>query len=93
MHFLDDFLLFGAQGTLEVASAAAMAMEMLANASIPVAARKTEGPSTAVTFLDIMMDTVLFQMRLPLRKLFGSRHWWNSGAGGIHVHARSSSHS
>ena len=93
LHFLDDFLLFGAPGTLEVASAAAMAMEVLANASIPVAAHKTEGPSTAVTFLGIMMDTVLFQMKLPLRKLFGSRHWWSSGAGGIHVHARSSSHS
>ena len=46
---LNDFLLFGAPGTLEVASTAAVAMEVLANAGIPVAANKTEGPSTAVT--------------------------------------------
>ena len=36
LHYLDDFLLFGAPGTLEAASAAAMAMEVLANAGIPV---------------------------------------------------------
>ena len=46
---LDDFLLLGAPGTLEVASTAAVAMEVLGNAAVPVAAHKTEGPSTAVT--------------------------------------------
>ena len=92
LHYLDDFLLFGAPGTLEVASAAALAMEALANAGIPVAAHKTEGPSTAVTSLGIMVDTVLFQLRLPPEKLPGSRQWWRSGAGGVHVHSRSLSH-
>ena len=92
LHYLDDFLLFGALGTLEVVSAAVLAMEALANAGIPVAAHKTEGPSTAVTSLGIMVDTVLFQLRLPLKKLPGSRHWWRSGAGGVHVDARRSSH-
>ena len=47
LHYLDDFHLFGAPGTLEVASAAAVATEVLANAGIPVAAHKTKGPSTA----------------------------------------------
>ena len=69
LHYLDDFLLFGAPGTLEVASAAAVATEVLANAGIPVAAHKTEGPSTAVTFLGIMVDTILFQLRLPPEKV------------------------
>ena len=69
LHYLDDFLLFGALGTLEVASAAAVATEMLANAGIPVAAHKTEGPSTAVTFFGIMVNTVLFQLRLPPEKV------------------------
>ena len=47
LHYLDDFLLFGAPGTSKVASAAAVATEVLANAGIPVAAHKTKGPSTA----------------------------------------------
>ena len=68
-HYLNDFLLFEALGTLEVASAAAVAMDVLANAGIPVAAHKTEGPSTAVTFLGIMVNTVLFQLRLPSEKV------------------------
>ena len=65
LQYLDDFLLFGAPGTLEVASTVVLAMEALANAGIPVAAHKTEDPSTAVTSLGIMVDTVLFQLRLP----------------------------
>ena len=65
LHYLDDFLLFGTLGTLEAASAAVMAMEVLANAGVPVAAYKTEGPSIAVSFLGIMVDTVLFPLRLP----------------------------
>ena len=36
LHYLDDFILFGAPGILKVASTAAMAMEVLVNASIPV---------------------------------------------------------
>ena len=57
LHYLNDFLLFGAPDTLEAASAAAVATEVLTNAGVPVAAHKTEGPSTAVTFLGIMVDT------------------------------------
>ena len=40
LHYLNDFLLLGTPGTLEVASAAAVAMEVLANAGIPVAAQR-----------------------------------------------------
>ena len=54
---------------MEVASAAAMATEVLANSGIPVAAHKTEGPSTAVTFFGIMVNTFLFQLRLPPEKV------------------------
>ena len=92
LHYLDDFLLFGALGTLEVVSAAAVAMEVLANAGIPVAAHKTEGPSTAVTFLVIMVDTVLFQLRLPPEKVTRIKMLVEEWSRGVHVHAGSSSH-
>ena len=64
-HYLNDFLLFEALGTLEVASAAAVAMDVLANAGIPVAAHKTEGPSTAVTFLGIMVKHCPVSIEAP----------------------------
>ena len=42
---------------------------MFAEAGIPVAEHKTDGSATSVTFLGILVDTVLFQLRLPADKL------------------------
>ena len=69
LHYLDDFLLFGQPGTLEASQAVATAREVFAEAGIPVAEHKTDGPATSVTFLGILVDTVLFQLRLPADKL------------------------
>ncbi len=46
-----------------------MANEVFSQAGIPVATHKTEGPSTTVTFLGILIDTDQFQLRLPVEKL------------------------
>ena len=89
LHYLDDFLLFGAPGTLEVVSTAAVAMEVLANAGIPVAAHKTEGLSIhSCDFLGYHGGHCLVSIEAPLEKV----RQWRSGAGGIHVHAGSLSH-
>ena len=69
LHYLDDFLLFGQPGTLEAGQAVATARAVFAEAGIPVAEHKTEGPATSVTFLGILVDTVQFQLRLPSDKL------------------------
>ncbi len=74
MHYLDDFLLFGAPGSTEATVAAALASEVFSHTGIPVATHKTEGPSTSVTFLGILIDTELFQLRLPGEKLSRLRH-------------------
>ena len=69
LHYLDDFLLFGAPGSLEIEHAIAVASRVFSSAGIPVATHKTEGPATAVTFLGILVDTVKFQLRLPPEKI------------------------
>lgn len=60
-------------------------MEVLASASIPLAAHKA---SMAVTFLGIMVDTILFQKRLPPEKVTQFQERWRSGVGGICVLAK-----
>ena len=47
----------------------ATAWAVFAEAGIPVAEHKTEGPATSVTFLGILVDTVRFQLRLSSDKL------------------------
>ena len=36
---------------------------------LPIEEKKTEGPSTCITFLGIELDTVAMEMRLPQNKL------------------------
>ena len=69
LHYLDDFLFFGASGTSEASLAASSAAGVFAGTGIPVSSLKTEGRSTSVTFLGIVVDTVQFQLRLPPEKV------------------------
>ena len=69
LHYLDDYLFLGKPGMLEAPHAATLANEVFSQAGIPVAAQKTEGPASSVTFLGILVDTNLLQLRLPVDKL------------------------
>ena len=53
--------------------ASSMATKVFLSTGIPVAEHKTEGPTTSLTFLSILIDTSLFQLRLPLEKLIRLR--------------------
>jgi hypothetical protein len=67
VHYLDDFLFVASPG-----SGAAVLHTVLATFSrlgLQVAGHKTEGPSPQVTFLGILLDSELFQLRLPPIKL------------------------
>lgn len=66
IHYLDDFLLMGAPRTQEGAHILEIALRML---GVPIAAHKTEGPSTWVTFLGILLDTIAQELQLPPEKL------------------------
>ncbi len=69
MHYLDDFLILGAPGTQEAAVALDTVQYFLTTAGIPVANNKTEGPTTTLSFLGILIDSVRFELRLPADKL------------------------
>ena len=69
LHYLDDFLFFGMPYSEEAARALDTASRVLRMLGIPIAVHKTEGPTTALVFLRIIVDTTLFELRLPADKL------------------------
>ena len=81
LHYLDDFLLFGAPGTTEATQALQIALTTFNDLHIPVATQKTEGPSPSVTFLGILIDTNAVQLRLPTDKIRRLRNLINTWQG------------
>jgi len=73
IHYLDDFLFFVMPGTSQGASILSLVLQVFDSLGVPVAAHKTEGPATAVTFLGILIDTQSGQLRLPPEKLTSPR--------------------
>ena len=69
LHYLDDFLFFGRPQTVEVAHILDTVLGCLHQIGAPVALSKTEGPGTRVTFLGILIDTELMELRIPEDKL------------------------
>ena len=69
IHYLDDFLLFGAPGVPQCAVALCKALARCASLGVPVAPAKTEGPTTKIIFLGIEIDTVCMTLSLPQVKL------------------------
>ena len=64
-HYLDDFLIFGCPGSDKGLQYLWIALQVLEDLKIPVAWPKLEGPSTLVTFLGILIDTIRLELRLP----------------------------
>jgi len=69
LHYLDDFLFLGAPCSTEAEQAKQVARQTFAELGVPIADKKTEGPSTCLTFLGILVDTTAMQLRLPPQKL------------------------
>ena len=69
IHYLDDFLLFGAPGVPQCAVALCKALARCASLGVPVAPAKTEGPTTKIIFLGIEIDTICMTLSLPQVKL------------------------
>ena len=64
IHYLDDFLFFGAPLAEEAAAALETVVGILHALGIPIATHKTEGPTTSLIFLGILVDTCTFELRL-----------------------------
>ena len=69
LHYLDDFLFLGSPKSADCASALRQAIDTCKLLGVPVAAHKTEGPSTCLTFLGIHIDTVAMCLSLAEDKL------------------------
>ena len=68
-HYLDDFITMGSPISEECASNLEKIKRISADLGIPLAEEKEEGPSTAITFLGIHLDTVLGTLSLPSVKI------------------------
>ena len=53
----DDFLMFGALGSLKCCETLQLAMDCCIRLGVPIAECKTEGPKKCITFLGIELDT------------------------------------
>ena len=69
LHYLDDILFIGAPDSQQMREDRSRALQTLTQLGVPVAAHKTQGLSTALTFLGILVDTSTFQLHLLGDKL------------------------
>ena len=69
LQYLDDFLLFGEPNSQQGQQSLTVTLLTLESLGIPVATHKTEGPTTMLTFLGILIDSHIFELRLPAEKL------------------------
>lgn len=68
LHYLDDFLVICPPGGTQ-RDDLGTALKLCEELGVPIAAHKTEGPSTVITFLGIELDSVERVLRLPEEKL------------------------
>ena len=69
LHYLDDFLFFGAPKTDNCYKALRAAKGACSTLGAPLAEEKSEGPSVVLPFVGIEMDTEALELRLPTEKL------------------------
>ena len=69
LHYLDDFLLLGPPGLPTCQDSMSTMLRVCQKPGMPVAREKSEGPATSLTFLGIVLDSSLQQLRLPPAKL------------------------
>ena len=69
MHYLDDFLLLGPQGSEKCGRSLRLCLDVCRLLGVSVAPQKTEGPSTSLCFLGILLHTERMELRLPEGKL------------------------
>ena len=69
LHYLDDFLLFGCPHTQNCSKALMTALSCCGQLGVPIASKKTEGPSSSLTFLGMEIDTEAIELKLPVDKL------------------------
>ena len=73
LHYLDDFFLTDPAGSNVSVDNLENAKLLCLELGVPLAPEKTIGPSTIMPYLGIELDSVEFEARLPLDKLFKAK--------------------
>lgn len=68
-HYLDDYIIITPPDETRCRAFIAILHRECSRLGVPIAAHKSEGPTTCLTFLGIEIDTVAGQLRLPTDKL------------------------
>lgn len=68
-HYLDDFIFAGSSESNACQVLMACFTEVCSELGIPIAERKTVGPSPVMVFLGLELDTIQLQVRIPQEKL------------------------
>ena len=69
IHYLDDFLFFLPPTTDNGAATLSHILDTFRRLGVPVAMNKIEGPATSLTFVGIVVDISMCELRLPTEKL------------------------
>ena len=69
IHYLDDFLTVGPPSSDTCQHNLDILKQLCDELGVPLALEKVEGPSTTISFLGILIDTVRMEIRLPEDKL------------------------
>ena len=65
MHYLDDFMVFGAPDSSECADYLMIVRSVFQRLGVPIAEHKTAGPLPVMTFLGVEIDSEQLTLRLP----------------------------
>ena len=76
LNYLDDFLIISPPNSPACQHHLTTVKHICNLLGVPLAEDKEEGPATSLTFLGIILDTVLKQARLPLEKLERLQSQW-----------------
>ena len=69
LHYLDDFLFGGKANSNHCASIMAVFHEQMTLLGVPVSEDKTEGPTTRLVFLGLLIDSEEMVIRIPMEKI------------------------
>ena len=68
-HYLDDFLVMGPPNSSDCQESLHILEALCAKLGVPLAPEKRDGPASILVFLDIIIDTIRGELRLPADKL------------------------
>ena len=68
-HYLDDFITVGKPGSSECEINMKVMQQMCRDTGTPIEEDKCEDPATTIRFLEIELDTLAMEVRLPEDKL------------------------